>query len=105
MQLSIKESKTQTEIRTCTVRLSKLLRGDLPDEVRDVFNEKVSSTAVQITDNVSDLAAIVRATILGFVTGDQNRFPILDVIPEACIRDNSFLDEDEKIAVVPPAPQ
>lgn len=61
------KSKKQS-IRTCSTKLADILRNDLPDSTKQVFLDKISSTATIFTDYISELLAIVRGTILKCAT-------------------------------------
>lgn len=68
------EKLEQVQIRTCSDRLSRLLREDLRPEMLEIFYDRIESTAMRVTNDISELGAIVRATIFKYVTMDRKSF-------------------------------
>ncbi|KAF7731951.1 hypothetical protein EC973_007782 [Apophysomyces ossiformis] len=111
------DSKEEKEIiRTCSVRLSKILREDLDNQVKQTFLETIAITSEQATNYASELGTAVHATMLKYASGsvvldaeskqahyqqDGKTFNVLDVIHEEWIRHPELLNSELAIAVAP----
>lgn len=91
-------------MRTCTDKLSRLLREDSDPEMLEIFHEKIESAAILITNDISELGAVVRATILKYVAMDHETFfPLSNVVQESAIRDKTLLNSSGYLSVSQPS--
>lgn len=106
-------------IRTCSTKLADIFGDDLPENTKQVFLHKTSSTAIICTDYISELSPIVRGTTLTYassliqldhksktarvVSGKaQDMFDVKKVFPhKGCIRDKTALCSGGIIPVTP----
>ncbi|KAI8391563.1 uncharacterized protein BYT42DRAFT_610776 [Radiomyces spectabilis] len=101
LQKAKKENELQ--LRTCSLKLQKLFRSDLPTEMVDHFMETLDKTAILLTDDIGELSAIVRATMLRYVSSTTTTgYPLASLIPAAAIRDSRFLNHENCLPVDPP---
>lgn len=90
------------QLRTCTTKIHKLLRDDLPNELAEKFFETIDDIAVKITDRISDLSFVIRATMLKYASSGHDKFNINCIIPNHAVRDTAMVDDDGYINVSVP---
>ena len=103
-------------LRTCTTFLKSIIRSDLPSEHSALLIERIEKTAIDITNQMSDLCAIIRALMYqavqrGFVVqngvihlndSEQVRgLNIAEILPECKVRNKDALISGKYIPVAP----
>lgn len=98
-----RDKQDEENLRTITVNLKNILRQNIGADVVEHFLEKTSSTAVQLTDDISEIAALTRAMMLKYVTSPPggNEFSVTDLLPKNAVRNRSLLDDEGCIHVQP----
>ncbi|KAI8379131.1 uncharacterized protein BYT42DRAFT_314535 [Radiomyces spectabilis] len=65
--------------------------------------ETLDKTAILLTDDIGELNAIVRGTMLRYVSSTTTTgYPLASLIPAAAIRDSRFLNHENCLPVDPP---
>ncbi|KAI9257797.1 hypothetical protein EDC94DRAFT_661101 [Helicostylum pulchrum] len=55
--------------RTCSVSMNKIIRSDLPPEIRDVLTKKLQETMSRVSNYIANLSEVVFLTMLLFKNG------------------------------------
>ncbi|KAI8366700.1 uncharacterized protein BYT42DRAFT_139965 [Radiomyces spectabilis] len=100
LQQAKKENELQ--LRTCSLKLQKLFRSDLPTEMVD-HSWKRNKTAILLTDDIGELSASVRGAVLRYVSSTTTTgYPLASLIPAAAICNSRFLNYENCLPVDPP---
>lgn len=54
----------ELHLRTCTTRISRILRNDLPEPHRRIFYSTIETSMARLTNRIADLSVIVRGLML-----------------------------------------
>ncbi|KAL1933384.1 hypothetical protein VTP01DRAFT_7474, partial [Rhizomucor pusillus] len=72
-----------------------ILRSDLPEDHVEVFKETLMSTQELISDDIANLAAVIRAAMMHFAAKGGSQFDIAEILPRNAIRNTSMLFRDQ----------
>ncbi|KAG0181182.1 hypothetical protein DFQ28_002542, partial [Apophysomyces sp. BC1034] len=111
------QKKQKIKLRTCSIPLEHILRKDLTDEGKTLFKNCVRESAVEITQDMSELSAIALGAILGVVSRgfdlsqtktelrakqDIGGCKLKKLFPESfAFRDDNVVDDQGYVAVQP----
>jgi hypothetical protein len=73
------------EYRTCSVAVNRIVRNDLPIEIKQAILEKLESTLTQVSDYVINITFIMNIVLLEFRNCDlitQDSFTIANILPD-----------------------
>lgn len=63
------QQSLETVNRTCSVSMNKIIRSDLPPEIRDILTKKLQETMSRVSNYIANLSEAIFLTMLLFKNG------------------------------------
>lgn len=97
----IQPQEQENKGRSSEAPLRRIMKQELTDDEKTSVIELIDQVAIDVTDEISELAALMRAMMLSYASQGDQAVSARVFLTEAAIRNKDLLDENGNIPVTP----